>query len=217
MKTQPNRPFLSNEDTPQIALIDHGVGNLRSVQKALQAVGADVRLTSDPNIILAAQRVVLPGVGAFADAMQGLATRGLVDVIQTLAKNRTPLLGICVGMQMLFQVSEEHGEYIGLGLLPGRVKRFQSEGLKIPQTGWNKVHPVSDSSLLRGLKPDSYAYFNHSFYCEPESPSDVLGTTEYGIRYASVVGRDQLYGVQFHPEKSQQVGLQILRNFVENC
>jgi glutamine amidotransferase len=217
MKSQPSVQPSPKTGTPQIALIDHGVGNLRSVQKALQAVGADVILTADPKTILNAQKVVLPGVGAFADAMGGLAARNLDDVIKSVARKRTPLLGICVGMQMLFQVSEEHGEHQGLGLLPGRVLRFKSEAEKIPQTGWNKINPVTGVPLLRGLKPDSYAYFNHSYYCQPELSSDLLAYTDYGIRYASVVGRDLLFGVQFHPEKSQQVGLLILRNFVELC
>jgi len=198
-----------------IALIDHGVGNLRSVEKALAAVGASVALTADPERLLAADKVVLPGVGAFADAMDGLRSRGLETVVRAITKRGTPFLGICVGMQMLFESSEEHGEHPGLGLLPGRVRRFEPGELKVPQTGWNQVRPQGDPDLLAGLGPGSYAYFNHSYYCDPQDPADVLGWTTYGRRYASVVGRGRLYGVQFHPEKSQQVGLQILRNFVE--
>lgn len=198
-----------------IALIDYGIGNLRSVQKALQAVGADVQLTEDPAVILAADKVVLPGVGAFGDGMRGLQSRGLDDVVLHLARRGVPLLGICVGMQLLFEVGEELGEFPGLGLLPGRVKRLPETGLKIPQTGWNQIEPAAGGHpLLAGLPAGSYAYFNHSFYCDA-APSDTIGWTEYGLRYASVVVRDNIHGAQFHPEKSQSVGLRILRNFFE--
>jgi glutamine amidotransferase len=208
-----------------IALVDYGIGNLRSVEKALSAVGADVRLTSDPDQILAADRVVLPGVGAFGDGMAGLEARGLIDALKTIMAREVPLLGICLGMQLLFESSDElsPGEqggragHIGLGYLPGRVRRFSASDLKIPQTGWNQLFPERESPLLRGLPPGSYAYFNHSYYCDPAQADDVLASTEYGIRYASVVGRGRLYGAQFHPEKSQAVGLTILRNFVELC
>jgi glutamine amidotransferase len=199
-----------------IALVDHGVGNLRSVEKALAAVGALVCLTADPDTILSAEKVVLPGVGAFADAMDGLRSRGLVEPLLTVTQRGIPLLGICVGMQMLLEVSEEHGEHAGLGLLPGHVRRFPETGLKIPHTGWNRLRIERDTPLLNGLPPNSYAYFNHSYYCIPTNPADVLASTDYGLRYAAVVGRGALYGVQFHPEKSQRVGLRILRNFVES-
>lgn len=205
------------KDEKMIALIDHGVGNLRSVEKALTAVGADVRLSADADTILAADKVVLPGVGAFADAMHGVASRGLIEIIHAIVARRIPLLGICVGMQMLFEVSEEHGLHPGLGLLKGRVVKFPARDLKIPQTGWNQIAPVRESPLLEGLPRGSYAYFNHSYYCAPADERDALAETEYGLRYASVVGRGRIYGVQFHPEKSQQVGLTILRNFVEKC
>ncbi len=198
-----------------IALIDYGIGNLRSVEKALSAAGADVRLTETPEEILSAEKVVLPGVGAFGDGMAGLRQRGLVDVVHQLVRQGTPLLGICVGMQLLFEVGEEMGEHAGLGLLPGRVKRFAASDLKVPQTGWNKLVPSGAHLLLDGLPAESYAYFNHSFYCAAANPADVLAHTEYGGLYASVVGRGRLYGVQFHPEKSQAVGLKILGNFVE--
>ncbi len=200
-----------------IALIDYGIGNLRSVEKALAAVGADVRLTDDVDQILAADKVVLPGVGAFGDGMAGLEKRGLIDPLKTVVARETPLLGICVGMQLLFEMSSELGEHEGLGFLPGRVRRFPEVGLKIPQTGWNQLLPEQESSLLQGLPPGSYAYFNHSFYCDPAEARDILASTEYGVSYASVVGRGRLYGVQFHPEKSQSVGLTMLRNFVESC
>jgi imidazole glycerol-phosphate synthase subunit HisH len=204
-----------------IALIDYGIGNLRSVEKALQAVGGQIRLTEDPAVILQATKVVLPGVGAFGDGMAGLRQRGLISTIQEIARRGTPLLGICVGMQLLFEVGEEMGEHPGLGLLPGRVRRFKQavhvqtqDNLKIPQTGWNQIHIVRDSILLEGIDTGSYAYFNHSYYCAA-AETDIIARTDYGLDYASVVGRGRLYGVQFHPEKSQAAGLQILRNFVE--
>jgi glutamine amidotransferase len=200
-----------------IALIDYGIGNLRSVEKALAAVGVDVRLTTDPTQILAADKVVLPGVGAFGDGMAGLHARDLIDVLRTIVVRETPLLGICLGMQLLFEGSDELGNFAGLGFLRGRVRRFPAGDLKVPHTGWNQLLPMRESLLLEKLTPGSYAYFNHSYYCDPADRDDVLVRTDYGIRYASVVGRGQLYGVQFHPEKSQAVGLQILRNFVECC
>ncbi len=199
-----------------IALVDYGIGNLRSVEKALAAVGAAVQLTSDPQVILAAEKVVLPGVGAFGDGMAGLRERGLVEVIETVVARETPLLGICVGMQVLFEQSNERGQHAGLGLLPGRVRRFDSGDLKVPQTGWNQIWPLRDSPLLHGLEPGAYAYFNHGYYCAA-ALDDTLANTDYGIDYPSVVGRGRLYGAQFHPEKSQHVGLAILRNFVERC
>ena len=200
-----------------IALIDYGVGNLRSVYKALTAVGADVMLTSDRDQIRAARKVVLPGVGAFGDGMEGIRQRGLEVTVREVSHRGTPLLGICLGMQLLFDVSDELGEHKGFGFLTGRVERFSNPSLKIPQTGWNRIYPEQNSPLFRNFEPGSYAYFNHSYYCRPEQGGNVLASTEYGIRYASVTGRDNIYGVQFHPEKSQAVGLLILRNFVECC
>ncbi len=201
----------------KITLIDHGVGNLRSVEKALTAVGADVDLTDDPARIREADKLVLPGVGAFADAMNGLQMRGLVKPILEVVEAGKPCLGICVGMQMLLEVSEEHGEHPGLGFLPGRVRRFSSQELTVPHTGWNQIHPQRESKLLTNIPAGSYAYFNHAYYCAPTRGEDILAITEYGLRYASILQRGSLYGVQFHPEKSQQVGLTLLRNFVHRC
>jgi glutamine amidotransferase len=198
----------------RIALIDYGIGNLRSVQKALEHVGADVVLTEDPKVVLAADKVILPGVGAFGDGMAGLRSRGLDEAVCDVAAHGTPLLGICVGMQVMFEASEEMGVHRGLGLLRGRVKRFVASELKVPQTGWNQIEQVRESSLFRGLAPNAYAYFNHAFYCDA-CPDDALATTNYGANFASVVGRGRLYGIQFHPEKSQGVGLLMLKNFVE--
>jgi glutamine amidotransferase len=200
-----------------IAVVDSGVGNLRSVVKALAAVGADVTLTAEPQTILSARKVVLPGVGAFADTMQGLRERNLIPIIYDIYQRQTPLLGICVGMQLLFDVSEEMGIHEGLGLLPGRVKRFDGNNIKVPHTGWNQIQPQKENLLFQGLEPGSYVYFNHSYYCDPDESEDVLASTTYATGYASAVQRHALYGVQFHPEKSQQVGLEVLRNFVELC
>ena len=198
-----------------IALVDYGIGNLRSVHKALAAVGGDVIQTSTPEEIRRAEKVVLPGVGAFGDGMIGLVESDLEVVIAEVVKREVAVLGICLGMQLLFESSEEAPTQPGLGLLPGSVRRFASEGLKVPQTGWNQLHPRQKSPLLVGLADGCYAYFNHGYYCEPQFTDDILAVTDYGLRYASVIGRGRLFGVQFHPEKSQAVGLQILKNFVE--
>ena len=198
-----------------IILIDAGTGNLRSVQKALESIGANVERTSDPQKVLAGKRVVLPGVGAFGDFMSGLRTLGLEDAVLEVALSGVPLLGICVGMQALFDVGEEMGQHAGLGLLQGRVVRFEeSLSVKIPHTGWNQLE-VQNASLFEGVPTGSYVYFNHSYYCLPKQSSDVIAFTDYGLRYACAVRQENIFGVQFHPEKSQAVGLQILRNFVE--
>ena len=202
-----------------IALIDYGAGNVRSVHKALAAVGAEVVRTQSAEEILRAEKVVLPGVGAFADCMESLERLGLVDAILSVVARDVPFLGICVGMQVLFDYGEELGGYAGLGLLPGRVVRFAIDpARKVPHTGWNQIEPVGDrgrsGALLAGVNDGAWAYFNHAYRCEAQ-PADTLAVTDYGGPYASVVGRGQLLGVQFHPEKSQDVGLHILRNFVE--
>ena len=200
----------------EVILVDAGTGNLRSVQKALESIGAVVQRTDDPQIVRAGKRIVLPGVGAFGDFMSGLRTRGLEPVIQELVANKIPLLGICVGMQALFEVGEEMGEHKGLGLLAGRVARFdESLSVKIPHTGWNQLEVHKDEALFNGIYSGAYVYFNHSYYCQPGDPSDILATTDYGAAYACAVGHQNILGVQFHPEKSQAVGLKILKNFLE--
>ena len=199
-----------------VILIDAGTGNLRSVQKALESVGANVTRTDDPQKVLAGERVVLPGVGAFADFMSGLRTTGMQEAVKEITERGTPLLGICVGMQALFEVGEEMGDHEGLGLLRGTVMRFDdSLSIKIPHTGWNQVEPRKDALLFKEVTDGSYVYFNHSYYCQADDSSDVIAETDYGIRYACAVRRENVFGVQFHPEKSQQVGLQILKNFLE--
>lgn len=200
----------------EIILIDAGTGNLRSVQKALEFVGANVERTNDPQKVLSAKKVVLPGVGSFGDFMSGLQARGLDAAIKDIAENNVPLLGICVGMQALFEVGEEMGDHEGLGLLKGTVVKFaDSLSVKIPHTGWNQVRVKKDTLLFDQIKDEAYVYFNHSYYCQAGDSSDVIATTDYGINYACAVRRENVFGVQFHPEKSQAVGLQILKNFVE--
>jgi imidazole glycerol-phosphate synthase subunit HisH len=200
----------------EIILIDAGTGNLRSVQKALESIGADVVRTDDPDILLNARKIVLPGVGAFGDFMSGLRARGLESVIFDVAARGIPLLGICVGMQALFDVGEEMGEHKGLGLLAGKVVRFaESLSVKIPHTGWNQVQIQREALLFDQINDGAYVYFNHSYYCQPWNSSDVVATTEYGLEYACAVRRENIFGVQFHPEKSQAVGLRILKNFLE--
>jgi len=199
-----------------IAIVDYGVGNLRSVQKALERVGATAVVTSDPAALDAAQGVVLPGVGAFGDGMDHLRARRLVEPVLRQVEGGKPLLGICLGMQLLFEQSEEMGLHQGLGLLPGRVVRFPGSELKVPHIGWNQLRTMGSRpvmALLQDIPDGAYAYFVHSYYAAPAEPGDLLATTEYGLEFASVVGRGQVYGAQFHPEKSQDVGLQLLRNF----
>ncbi|MBN2116718.1 MAG: imidazole glycerol phosphate synthase subunit HisH [Anaerolineales bacterium] len=199
-----------------VILIDAGTGNLRSVQKALETIGANVERTDDPQKVLSGGRVVLPGVGAFGDFMSGLRTRGLGEAVKEIARRGVPLLGICVGMQALFDVGEEMGEHPGLGLLAGKAVRFaESLPVKIPHTGWNQLEVRKEAPLFSGISSGTYVYFNHSYYCEVSNPSDVSATTDYGLTYACAVQRGNVFGVQFHPEKSQVVGLQILKNFLE--
>ena len=199
-----------------VLLLDAGTGNLRSVLHALQSLGADVTLTQDPADLKAGSRILLPGVGAFGRFMQGLRERGLDLAVLAAVARGDPLLGICVGMQALFDLGLELGEFAGLGLLPGQVVRFPDQpGLKIPHTGWNQFFPQNGCPLLASLEPGDYAYFNHSFYCAPAAPADVAALTEYGLSYASVVWRENIFGIQFHPEKSQRVGLKILENFLK--
>jgi glutamine amidotransferase len=195
-------------------LIDAGTGNLHSVQNALLNLGYNTYITADPADLAAPARLILPGVGAFGCFMGGMRAAGLVEAVRTAVQRGDPLLGICVGMQALFDVGLEMGEHPGLGLLRGQVVRFpEFKELKVPHTGWNQLHPARVSPLLEGLPDGSYAYFNHSFYCAPQDPADTLLTTDYGIDFTSAVQQDNIFGVQFHPEKSQLVGQKILANF----
>lgn len=196
----------------RVAIIDYGVGNLRSVEKAFAATGCEAVVSGDKHVLRRAERLVLPGVGAFASCMKALRERGFDSLVHERAATGTPLLGICVGMQMLFEVSDEFGTTEGLGLLPGRVRRFKSE-LIVPQVGWNRIHQKQRHELFEGVDDRSFCYFVHSFYCEPGNTGLLVGETEYGVKYASVVAQKNICGVQFHPEKSQHVGLQMLKNF----
>ena len=197
---------------PQVGIIDYGVGNLRSVEKAFAWTGCDAIVSSDENVLRKAERLVLPGVGAFGACMKALSERGFDQLVRERVAAGTPLLGVCVGMQMLFEESEEFGMTPGLKLLHGRVRRFSDE-LLVPQVGWNQIRQRVAHPLLEGIEDTAFFYFVHSYYCEPAEGEVVLGETDFGIRYASVVARENLCGVQFHPEKSQAAGLRLLTNF----
>jgi len=196
----------------RVAIIDYGVGNLRSVEKAFAATGQEAIVTSNKVELQKAERLVLPGVGAFAACMSALHEYGLVDLVLERVKDGVPMLGVCVGMQMLFEGSEEFGKSEGLGLLKGRVRRF-SDDLIVPQVGWNRIHQNRQHALFSGIVNDSFFYFVHSYFCEPEDDELIVGETSYGRNYASVVASKNVCGVQFHPEKSQAVGLKMLANF----
>lgn len=198
-----------------IAIVDYGAGNLRSVYNALQHLGAKVTTVNTPNQLQDADKIVLPGVGAFGAGMAALDKGGFVEPIQQLARVGVPLLGICLGMQYLFETSEEMGRHWGLGLLKGHVRYFGEQAPLIPHIGWNQLHIHQTHPLLNGVESGGYAYFVHSYYVEAENPNDILATTDYGIEYASVVGQGNIFGIQCHPEKSQTIGLRILQNFVE--
>ena len=196
-----------------IAVIDYGMGNLQSVTKGLENAGADVELTASSASLKDADGIVLPGVGAFEAGMSNLKERGLIQIITERISDGIPFLGICLGMQLLFTESEEHGTHKGLDIIPGIVKRFDVD-LKVPHMGWNTVHFKNQSPLFTGIGTDSYFYFVHSYYCIPENDKDTSGITEYGMPFTSAVIRDNINACQFHPEKSQKKGLKILDNFV---
>jgi glutamine amidotransferase len=202
-----------------IAIVDYGIGNLGSAAKAFRHAGADTVLSGDPDTLRSADALVLPGDGAFAAAMAELDARGLAPVLRAAVAAGRPLLGICIGMQLLFEESEEHGRHAGLGLLPGRVRRFAGEafdgerGLPVPHMGWNRLRRARPHPLLAATPDGAHVYFVHSYYCDAP-PEVVLATTEYGVSFAAAVGRGTLLGVQFHPEKSQQVGLAMIERFV---
>ncbi len=196
-----------------VALIDYGSGNVRSVFNALKQHGADVRLTADAAEIARAKRIVLPGVGAFGDCVNGLKQRGLWDVMNGALRDGRPFLGICVGYQMLFEESEENPGVRGFGFFPGRVKRFSTPGLKVPQIGWNSLD-LAPHPLWAGLPANPFVYFVHSYFPETEDTGAVIARSTYGETFAAAAARGSVAGVQFHPEKSQGVGLGILRNFL---
>ena len=196
----------------RVAIIDYGVGNLRSVEKAFSATGCDAVVTGDESTLRSAERLVLHGVGAFSACMNALRERGLDSLVREQVARGTPLLGVCVGMQLLFDESEEFGRTTGLGLLSGQVRRFAGD-LVVPQVGWNQIKQKLAHPLFADIHDDSFFYFVHSYYCEPSAAKVTIGETDYGESYASVVAYENICGVQFHPEKSQSAGLRLLHNF----
>lgn len=198
-----------------IAIIDYGAGNLRSVRNALTHLGAQVITASTPEHLADASKIVLPGVGAFGAGINALREAGFEAPIRAAVEAGTPLLGICLGMQFLFETSDEMGDHRGLGLLPGRVTRFPASALKVPHMGWNCFDVQREHPLMAGVNTGAYAYYVHSYYVEAADQGDVLATASYGLPFAAVVGRDNIFGIQPHPEKSQSIGLRILRNFIE--
>jgi glutamine amidotransferase len=199
-----------------IAIIDYGMSNLRSVCHALQFLGADARIVDAPEMLQNARALVLPGDGAFGPAMANLRAFGWTEPLREAIARGVPFLGICLGMQLLFDSSEEMGEHRGLGILRGRVKHFPARAGKIPQIGWNQVYARGASKFLAGVRDGAYAYFVHSYYCEPDDGRVVAAHTEYGIEYAAAVEQANVWGAQFHPEKSGAVGLRMLQNFLAN-
>ncbi len=212
-----------------ITIVDYGIGNLRSLEKAFQAVGVDVVRTAEADAVRQARRLVVPGVGAFGACVNTVRAMGLETPIKEAVAAGTPLLGVCVGMQMLFETSAEMGAHAGLGLLEGSIVRFHDgmteddedpdagtltqRVLKVPHMGWSPVAPATSSPLMDGLPTGTHFYFVHSYHARPARPADVIGTAHYGVDFPAVVGRGHVFGVQFHPEKSQQAGLRLLRNF----
>jgi glutamine amidotransferase len=204
-----------------IAIIDYGMGNLRSVQKGFEKIGSEAVVTADPKVVLQADRVVLPGVGAFRDCMHNLEQGGFVEPIYKVITEGRPFLGICVGMQLLFSDSVEFGLYNGLNIIPGHVLRFPDrmtvagETLKVPQMGWNQLHFKRRPQTFDGVDDGSNVYFVHSYYVKPDDSAVIATTTDYGIEFCSSIWRDNVIATQFHPEKSQAIGLKILKNFAE--
>lgn len=197
-----------------IAIIDYGAGNLQSVKKALDFIGAENIITDDPEKIKSADKVLLPGVGSFGDAMYSMEKSGLVETVKECALSGKPFLGICLGLQLLFEESEESPGVKGLGIFKGKIKKFSSDmGLKIPHIGWNSLEIKQNDTLFKDIPENSYVYFVHSYYLHAEDENDIATVTNYGIDFHSAVGKNNVFATQFHPEKSGDVGLQILRNF----
>jgi glutamine amidotransferase len=198
----------------ETVIIDYGMGNLRSVEKAVEAAGGQPMISANRDVVRKAARLILPGVGAFGDAMENLRRTGLDSAILEAAGAGTPLLGLCLGLQLLFTDSEEFGRHEGLNLIPGNVKRFSNTGLRVPHVGWNQIEGDQPNPLLQGIPEGTYFYFVHSFFVEPVRQEDILRWTSYGRRFCSIACRDRVWGAQFHPEKSQDAGKRLLRNFL---
>lgn len=200
-----------------ITMIDYGASNIRSALKAFEYLGAEVLLTGDPADVLQADKLVLPGVGAFGSGMQAVRKLGLESAVKERVAAGVPLLGICVGMQFLFETSDEMGDHTGLGLIPGDVTRFQpaDPANKVPHMGWNQVKHDEKHWLMAGVPAGSYVYFVHSYYCRPTHPSATIASTDYEDDFCAVVEHENVYGIQFHPEKSQKHGLRILQNYID--
>ncbi len=198
-----------------IAIVDYGMGNLRSVEKAFAKLGHGASITNEPEQLAAAEKIVLPGVGAFADAIAELHRRQLAEPLKQAVQQGKPFLGICLGLQLLFDTSYEDGEHAGLGIVPGKVVRFDPSQQKVPHMGWNQLQVRRPSPVLSGLADGIHVYFVHSYYVVPEDEEVIATTTEYGVPFTSSIWRDNLFATQFHPEKSQSDGLRILANFAE--
>ncbi len=203
-------------ETQMIAIIDYDAGNIKSVEKALAYLGEEAIVSRNPEVILKADKVILPGVGSFGQAMENLHRYGLVPVIRELADNHTPFLGICLGLQLLFESSEETPGVEGLGILKGKILRIPpAEGLKIPHMGWNSLHLQNNGRLFKDIPEETYVYFVHSYYLQAEDPQTVKATTQYSTTIHASVEKDNVFACQFHPEKSSRFGLKILENFAK--
>jgi len=195
-----------------ITVVDYKLNNLRSIENTLRRLGHDVQVTSDPKVVLGADKLILPGVGAFRDAMKNLTDLGLIEPFTSRVKTGVPTLGICLGMHLVFSESEEFGLHRGLDLVPGRVRKIP-EGVIVPHMGWNQLHLRTQDPLLKGIEPGSFVYFVHSYYVDPAAPEITLASTDHGIEFAAIVHKDNIWATQFHPEKSQKVGERLLDNF----
>jgi glutamine amidotransferase len=211
---RPPKEFFNVENVVETVIIDYGMGNLRSVEKALESVGGSPLISGDPETVRNAGRLILPGVGAFGDAMENLNRQGLNEAVRLAVQDGTPLLGLCLGLQLLFTRSEEFGIHEGLNLIPGSVLKIDEPGLRVPHIGWNQIEGDIPNALLEGIPDGSYFYFVHSFYVKPDHQEDVLRWTSYGHPFCSIACREKVWGAQFHPEKSQDAGKQLLRNFL---
>ena len=199
-----------------IAIIDYDAGNIKSVEKALQYLGQETVVSRDPQVLLGADKVILPGVGSFGDAMEKLHNYGLIPVIHQIVEKGTPFLGICLGLQLLFESSDETPGVEGLGILKGKILRIPpSPGLKIPHMGWNSIQINPASRLLKGIEEGAYVYFVHSYYLQAENEADVAATTDYVVNIHAAAEHENIFATQFHPEKSGEIGLRILKNFIE--